>query len=250
MSTNIGLMGGRTEQAALASQPHTLGLPRVEPASLAIQGSPLRFPVRRVFCVGRNYPWPLPGGGLSTQREELFYFMKPSDAVVPAEGQLLMPPLTQEFCPEVELVVALGVDGAQIAPHDALNHVWGYGVGLDMTRRDLQMAAKQAGRPWEGAKAFDASAPCSPLLPAANCPAPSAGAIWLTVNGVQRQRADLADLLWSVPEVISRISHFVTLRAGDLIFTGTPAGVGPVIPGDQVQAGVDGIATIALHVGS
>lgn len=225
-----------------------LNLPTVIPPSLAIRDTHLRFPIRRVFCIGRNYPWPEPGGAAPAEREPPFYFMKPADAVVPACGTIAVPPLTNEFCHEIELVAAIGTDGARIAPGHALRHVWGYAAGLDLTRRDLQMAAKQAGRPWEASKAFDASAPCSPLVPAASCAAPTSGAIWLVVNGVERQRADLADLLWSVAEVISVISHSVTLRAGDLIFTGTPPGVGALVADDEVQGGVEGVASFTLSV--
>lgn len=223
-------------------------LPVVEPPSLAIRDSSRRFPIRRVFCIGRNYPWPAPGSAVPVEREAPFYFMKPADAVVPACGTIAVPPLTNEFCHEIELVVAIGTDGARIAPESALRHAWGYAAGLDLTRRDLQVAAKQAGRPWEASKAFDASAPCTPLVPAASCAVPTAGAIWLAVNGVERQRADLADLLWSVAEVISVISDSVTLRAGDLIFTGTPSGVGALVPGDEIQGGVDGVASFTLRV--
>ncbi len=225
-----------------------LHIPVVERASLAIRGSHLRFPVGRVFCAGRNYPWPAVGATPPAAPEALFYFMKPGDAVVPAEGTIMVPPLTSEFCHEIELVVAIGSDGAGIAAELALRHVWGYAVGLDVTRRDLQTAAKQAGRPWEAAKAFDASAPCSPLVPAADCAPPTGGGIWLAVNGVQRQRADLADLLWPVADVISPISHSLTLRAGDLIFTGTPPGVAALVSGDEVRGGVEGVGTFTLSV--
>ena len=225
-------------------------IPTVAIPTLAIAGTSDRFPIRRVFCVGRNYKWQAQGASGEPLREPPIYFMKPGDAVVAAEGSIAYPPLTNDFCHEIELVVAIGRDGAFIAPATALAHVWGYAVGLDLTRRDQQAEAKRLGRPWEGAKAFDASAPCSPLLPVAVAGHPRAGAIWLTVNGVERQRADLTELIWSVEEIISAISHSVGLEAGDLIFTGTPSGVACLESGDVVRGGVDGINDFTVTIGS
>jgi len=224
-------------------------LPAIPPATLAVQGSSSRFPIRRVFCVGRNYWWEAPVNGQRPARETPFFFMKPADTVVPAAGTIPFPPLTAEFCHEIELVVAIGKDGSDIASADALDHVWGYAAGLDLTRRDQQMLAKEYGRPWEGAKAFDASAPCGPLAPAADIGHPQQGGVWLRVNGVERQRTDLAELIWPVADIVSFISTSVTLRAGDLIFTGTPTGVGPLQPGDVVDAGIDGVGTLTMTVG-
>ena len=224
-------------------------LPTVDPPSLAIRGEGGRFPIRRVFCVGRNYAWDAPPAGSDPAREPPFFFMKPADAVVAATGTIPHPPLTDDFCHEIELVVAIGKDGADIAPHDASTHVWGYAAGLDLTRRDLQREAKAMGRPWEGAKAFDASAPCSPLVRASAIGHPRDGAIWLTVNGALRQRSTLAALIWPVADVIAFISRSVTLGAGDLIFTGTPAGVGPLRPGDVVRGGIDGVNEFTLAIG-
>jgi fumarylpyruvate hydrolase len=216
---------------------------------LAVQGSDSRFPVRRVFCVGRNYWWDAAVNGQRPEREAPFFFMKPADAVVPAVGDIPFPPLTKEFCHEIELVVAIGKDGQDIPASAALDHVWGYAAGLDLTRRDQQMLAKEHGRPWEGAKAFDASAPCGPLAPASVIGHPQRGAVWLDVNGSARQRTDLAELIWPVADIVSFISSSVTLRAGDLIFTGTPTGVGALQPGDMVEAGIDGIGSLAMTVG-
>ena len=217
------------------------------PPSLPVLGHEARFPLRRVYCIGRNYPWPGDGGAVP---EEPFYFMKPADAVCLAEGSLPYPPLTADFCHEIEWVVAIGRHGFEIAPDEALSHVWAYGVGLDLTRRDLQQAAKAQGRPWEGSKAFDACATCTPLRPVSEVGHPRQGAIWLSVNGVMRQQADLADLLHPVELLISALSRAVPLHPGDLIYTGTPAGVGPLLPGDRVSGGIDGVGRFELLVAS
>lgn len=250
-------------------------IPPFERSSLAVAGGAGRFPIRRVFCIGRNYPWPVAGGnGVGTgqrpaaistsastpasapiqipalDREPPFFFMKPADAVVPAEGQVAYPPQTNDFCHEIEMVVAIGKDGEDIVPDQALEHVWGYAAGMDLTRREIQAQAKQKGQPWEGAKAFDASAPSTALVPASETGHPEAGAIWLNVNGVERQRGDLADLIWPVKDLISFLSHSVVLKAGDLIFTGTPYGVGALQPGDVVEGGVDGVGQFTLTIGA
>lgn len=223
--------------------------PAAAGTTLAIVGTAQHFPVNRVFCMGRNYAWTEAERRPGTQHAFPAFFMKPADAVVPAAGCLPYPRLSADFCHEIELVVAIGKDGADIAPQDALGHVWGYGAGLDLTRRDLQAQAKQLGQPWEAAKAFDASAPVSALTPASAIGHPHAGAIWLKVNGQERQRADLADQLWSVPDLISTLSRSVTLKAGDLLFTGTPAGVAALQPGDVVEGGIDGIQRFSLSIG-
>ncbi|MES2609097.1 MAG: fumarylacetoacetate hydrolase family protein [Pseudomonadota bacterium] len=216
--------------------------------TLPVAGSSSLFPVGRVFCIGRNYRWapdePRPAHMPA-------WFMKPASAVVPAQGVLPYPAQTRDFCHEVELVVAIGRGGRDIAPERVeARHIWGYAAGLDMTRRDLQQQAKQAGGPWEPAKAFDQSAPCTPIVPAAVCGHPRQGAIWLTVNGQDRQRADLSGLLWTVPELVAMLSRSVTLVPGDLVYTGTPAGVGPLQPGDAVRAGVQGIGALSMAVGA
>ncbi len=224
----------------------SFAIPLPAPVTLAVASSSARFPVGRVFCIGRNYAW---NADEPRPAEMPAWFMKPASAVVAAQGALRCPPQTTEFCHEVELVVAIGQGGRGIDPDRAeADHVWGYAVGLDMTRRDLQRQAKAAGGPWEPAKAFDHSAPCTPLVPAARCGHPRSGAIWLTVNGVERQRSDLAQLLWPVAELIAMLSRSVTLAPGDLVFTGTPAGVDVLHPGDSVRAGVDGIGELAMDV--
>lgn len=234
-------------------------LPVVSPTTLAIAGSDARFPVRRVFCIGRNYWWQAGEkeavlGPNRDEREAPFFFMKPTDALVPASGDIPYPPGTDSFCHEVELVVAIGKDGADISTAAALSHVWGYALGLDLTRRDLQLAAKAAGRPWEGAKAFDASAPITPIVPVPSAAAtstmasyehPESGAIWLAVNGEIKQSADLSDQIWQPKDLIRFLSQSVTLRAGDVIFTGTPVGVSALKRGDVITAGIAGVADIA-----
>jgi len=217
--------------------------------SLAISGSDQTFPLRRVFCVGRNYAAHAREMGADPDREPPFFFSKPADAVVPASGTLPYPPATQDLHHEVELVVALKAGGANIAPEQALDLVWGYAVGLDLTRRDLQAVAKKEGRPWDMAKGFDASAPCSPLLPVSCTGHPQEGRIWLEVNGEARQEGNLNEMIWPVADVISYLSRFVALAPGDLIFTGTPAGVGALNPGDRVRGGVDGVTSFELTVG-
>jgi fumarylpyruvate hydrolase len=217
--------------------------------SLAVAGTSSRFPIRRVFCVGRNYSDHAREMGHDPDREPPFFFMKPADAVVPAEGRIAYPPLTEDFHHEIELVVAIGKDGANIDPQDALTHVWGYGVGLDLTRRDLQAQAKKMGRPWEWAKAFDASAPATPLRPVSEIGHPEAGAIWLDINGERRQRGDLSDQIWAVRDVIAHLSQSVGIKAGDLIYTGTPAGVGALQRGDVLTAGIEGIAELSVTIG-
>lgn len=223
-------------------------IPPVAAASSAVAGDTRRFPIRRVFCVGRNYSEHAREMGHDPDREPPFFFTKPADAVVPAEGTVPYPPLTSDLHHEIELVVAIGKDGVDITPEDALSHVWGYAVGLDLTRRDLQAQAKKMGRPWDWAKGFDASAPMTPLVPAAQIGHPSSGAIRLKVNGVERQTGDLADLIWSIPEVISYISQSVALKAGDLIFTGTPAGVAAIERGDVLSGSVDGVSEFTLTI--
>ncbi|MBX8689848.1 FAA hydrolase family protein [Mycobacterium sp. 20091114027_K0903767] len=219
-------------------------------ASLPVSGGVGRFPIRRVFCVGRNYAAHAREMGKDPDREPPFFFMKPADAVIDAEGIVPYPSLTSSFHHEIELVVALGAGGRDVAPDDALSLVWGYGVGVDLTRRDLQDEAKKLSRPWDWAKGFDASAPCTPIHPVADVGHPDSGEIWLRVNGELRQHGDLSDLIWSVPEVISAISTAVDLAPGDLIYSGTPAGVGPMQPGDVVSGGVAGVAEFTFTVGS
>lgn len=216
--------------------------------SLAVADSQERFPIRRVFCVGRNYGAHAREMGSDPNREPPFFFTKPADAVVPASGAVPYPPATHDLHHEVELVVALGAGGSNIDPSDAMSLVWGYGVGLDLTRRDLQAQAKDAGRPWDMAKGFDASAPCSPLIPAAKLGHPQDARIWLEVNGELRQEGNLNEMIWPIADVIGHLSRLVTLAPGDLIYTGTPAGVAALKPGDRLRGGVDGVTEFALSI--
>ncbi|KKB07631.1 hypothetical protein VE26_13085 [Devosia chinhatensis] len=206
------------------------------------------FAVRRVYCVGRNYAEHIVEMGNDT-RDPPFFFSKPADAVVVGGEAMPYPPETRDLHHEIELVVAIGKDGADIAEDDALSHVYGYAVGLDMTRRDLQALAKKAGRPWDMAKGFDHSAPIGTIEPASAIGHPGKGAITLVVNGVERQRGDLAEQIWSVPETIAYLSRFVTLKAGDLIMTGTPAGVGAVVKGDMLEGRIEGVGTVSTVIG-
>jgi fumarylpyruvate hydrolase len=218
--------------------------------SLAVAGSTQLFPLRRVFCVGRNYAAHAREMGSDPDREPPFFFTKPADAVVPASGTVPYPSATRELHHEVELVVALKGGGTDIAPEQAMDLVWGYGVGLDLTRRDLQAVAKKDGRPWDMAKGFDASAPCSPLVPAERTGHPQEARIWLEVNGQLKQEGNLNEMIRPVADVIAALSRLVALAPGDLIFTGTPAGVGALNPGDRVRGGVDGVTTFELTVGA
>lgn len=207
------------------------------------------FPLRRVFCVGRNYDEHAREMGDVPRRDPPFFFMKPADAVVPATGVVPYPPLTANLHHEVELVVAVGKGGVNLDPAAAQEAIWGYTVGVDLTRRDLQDLAKEKRRPWEWSKSFDASGPVGPLQPVAKTGYLKTGRIWLAVNGQTRQQGDLADLIWPVADVLAHVSRSVALSPGDLIFTGTPAGVGPVRPGETITAGVDGLGEISFRMG-
>ncbi|GHC75765.1 fumarylacetoacetate hydrolase family protein [Limoniibacter endophyticus] len=218
--------------------------------SVMIEGSDKRFPVRRVFCVGRNYADHAREMGSDPDREPPFFFSKPADAVVDSGSVIPHPPLTRDLQHEIELVVAIGTGGFDIDRERALDHVWGYGVGIDLTRRDLQTKAKKQGHPWDWAKGFDQSAPCGAIAPIKNGSHPSSGRIWLTVNDELRQDGDLADLIWPIPDIISICSQSVELRPGDLIYTGTPAGVTTLVPGDVVKGGVDGFSQIEITIGN
>ncbi len=217
------------------------------PVVLPVSGGGL-FPVRRVYCVGRNYAEHTREMG-HDDREPPFFFGKPADALVSDGSSVPYPPQTSDLHHEVELVVAIGRGGSAIPADEALGHVYGYAVGFDMTRRDLQAAAKKAGKPWEMAKGFDHSAPISAIRPAAQIGHPDKGAITLAVNGAERQRGDLADQVWSVVEIIAELSRYVALKPGDLIFTGTPAGVGAVVAGDVLEGAIEGIGTLRATIG-
>ncbi|MFL6693670.1 MAG: fumarylacetoacetate hydrolase family protein [Ramlibacter sp.] len=216
--------------------------------TLAVRGSALRFPVRRVYCIGRNYLAHIREMGEADERDPPIFFQKPGDAVVPEGTPLPYPTVTSDYQYEAELVIAIGRAGQDIPAAQALEHVYGYAVGLDMTRRDLQRAAAKAGHPWENGKSFDHSAPCSEVVPVALCGHPSRGALALSVNGQQRQLTDLSKLIWSVPEIIANLSTLYRLMPGDLVFTGTPDGVGPVKPGDTMVASIEGVGTFRADV--
>lgn len=223
-------------------------IPAPPTPSLAVEGTHARFPVRRIFCVGRNYAEHAREMGGDPDREPPFFFQKPADAIVTDGNDFPYPAQTKDVHHEMELVVALGKGGKDIAAGSALAHVYGYAAGLDMTRRDLQAEAKKLGRPWDTAKGFDHAAPCGRIVPAASIGHPTTGAIWLKVNGEFRQRSDLSQLIWKIPEVIAYLSTLFTLAPGDLIYSGTPAGVGAVQRGDVLEGGIDGVGAIQLKV--
>lgn len=228
-------------------------VPPAPQPSIGIADSDDLFPVRRILCVGRNYASHAREMGGDPDREPPFFFAKPGDAILPASGTVPYPTLTQRLEHEIELVVAIGTGGSSISAAAALDHVWGYGVGVDLTRRDLQQEAKDSRRPWDASKSFDASAPMSPLVPSSRAfdgGRPDRGRIWLDVDGETRQEGDLADLIWPVADVIAAASTAWRLEPGDLLFTGTPAGVGPLEPGDVVRGGVDGLAAFSFTVGA
>jgi len=216
--------------------------------SVPVAGTELRFPVRRIYCVGRNYAEHAREMGFDPQQEPPFFFTKPADAIVADGARIAYALRTQNLHHEIELVVAIGQAGVNIARDAALAHVYGYAVGIDMTRRDLQLAARDKGRPWDVGKAFDESAPISRIHRASEMGHPSSGTIQLSVNGKSRQASDLKQLLWPVPDLIAELSALFVLRPGDLIYTGTPAGVGPVLVGDELHGSIEGIDTITIHI--
>ena len=221
------------------------------PVTVPVTGTDQRFPVHRIYCVGRNYVEHAKEMGF-TGREAPFFFLKPADAlvVVPENqtGRSAYPPLTQNLHHEIELVVAIGTGGRHIRAADAARHIFGYAVGLDMTRRDLQNDMKKQGRPWCIGKAFDESAPMGPITPAAQVPDLSSAEIWLQVNGQDRQRSHIDKLIWNVAETIEHLSAAWALQPGDLIFTGTPEGVAAVVPGDLMEGGITGLGTLRVQV--
>lgn len=220
--------------------------------AVPIVGDERLFPVRRVYCVGRNYAAHAREMGIDPRAEEPFFFLKPADTVIgqSATGSVEVPypPGTGDLQHEVELVVAIGREGSGIVPEDAVQHIWGYAVGVDMTRRDLQRAMRDSGKPWEIGKTFERSAPLGPLTPLSRCGELRSGAISLSVGLARRQSSDLSTMIWSVSEIIARLSQFFTLRPGDLLFTGTPAGVGPVVPGDVLTGAIDGLGELRVSI--
>ena len=216
---------------------------------LAIRGRQETFPVRRIYCVGRNYADHVVEMGGDPDRHPPFFFSKPADALWQGSGTVAYPPRTEDFHFEMELVVAIGIDGADIAVDDALSHVIGYAAGVDLTRRDLQAWAKENGRPWDMAKSFDESAPTSPLTLVEDIGHPETGRISLKVNGEVKQDGDLGQQIWKVPEIVANLSTFIHLKAGDLIMTGTPAGVGPLLGGDVVEGSIENVGDITFTMG-
>jgi fumarylpyruvate hydrolase len=226
--------------------------PGVRP-QLAVSGSPgAWYAVRRIYCVGRNYLAHIREMGEADERDPPIFFQKPPDSIVQEGVPVPYPPATKDYQYEGELVVAIGKAGEDISAAVANEHIFGYAAGLEMTRRDLQRAAAKAGHPWENGKSFDHSSPCSAIVPAARIGHPTRGALTLSVNGVQKQKTDLSQLIWNVPEIVVQLSRLYRLVPGDLIYTGTPDGVGPVVPGDRIEVGVEGVATfratIAPHI--
>ncbi|HET6431589.1 fumarylacetoacetate hydrolase family protein [Dyella sp.] len=222
--------------------PYAIDVPRMP--SLPIIGSPARFPLRRIFCIGRNYADHAREMGAPVEKDTPLFFCKPADAVVTDGADVPYPQATADLHHEVEMVVALGAGGRDLTPEAAGELVWGYGVGLDLTRRDLQAQAKAKSHPWDVAKAFDHSAPVSALVPRAQATLDDATVLQLSVNGELRQQTTLGDMVHSVPEIIATLSRLFALKAGDLIFTGTPAGVAALHRGDRFHAELVGVATL------
>src|SRR3954447_14338187 len=216
------------------------------PVTLPVAESNQSFPVGRIFCVGRNYAEHAREMGHDPDREPPFFFMKAANSIVSNGATIAYPVKSKDVHHEIEMVVAIGKGGKDIPVERALDYVWGYGVGLDMTRRDIQGEAKKMGRPWEMGKSFDESAPVTALKPASQIGHPAKGAIWLKVNGQVKQQGDLSQQIWSVPEQIAYLSNLITLQPGDLIFSGTPAGVGPVVGGDVLEGHLDGVGDLKI----
>ena len=225
-------------------------IPPMETPSIAIAGSEDRFPVRRIFCVGRNYAAHAREMGRDPDREPPFFFTKPADAVVGGGATIPYPPQTENLHYEAELVVAIGAGGREIPADRALEHVWGYAVGNDLPRRDMQNAAKELRRPWDLSKGFDRSAVIGPLVSASEIGHPSEGRISLSVNGTVKQDGDLSEMIWPVADVVAFLSESVELAPGDLIMTGTPAGVGALVPGDSCVVTIEGVGEITTVIGS
>jgi fumarylpyruvate hydrolase len=235
----MGHTGSTEKGTALFEVPQ----PRV-----AISDSDEKFPVHRIYCIARNYAAHARESGGDPDREPPFYFMKPADAIVPSDSRIPYPPRTKDLHHEIELVVAIGSAGENVSVEEATRCIFGYAVGIDLTRRDLQAEAKKNGRPWDTAKGFDRSAPIGAIHPHQKSGHPVRGRIWLAVNGELRQDGNLDEMIWRVPEAIAELSTLFALRPGDLIFTGTPAGVGPLERGDGVTGGIEGLDKIAISI--
>jgi fumarylpyruvate hydrolase len=221
--------------------------PPIPLPSLPIEGSADRFPIRRILCVGRNYAAHAREMG-QDERDPPFFFSKPADAIVMSGATIPYPPGTSDLNYEIELVVAIGKPASDIAPKESLDVVHGYAVGIDLTRRDVQIQARDKGRPWDLGKGFDNSAPCTQIRPVAKVGHPDKGRIWLAVNDAVKQDGDLDEMIWQVPDIIATLSKSIRLMPGDLIYTGTPAGVGPTVAGDVLTGGVDGVDTIKIAI--
>lgn len=226
----------------------TFLFPPHETPSVAISGETARFPVRRIFCVGRNYREHAKEMGSNPDRDPPFFFTKPSDALVGNDENVAYPLLTQNFHYEGELVLAIGKGGTAVSASQALDHVYGYAVGNDLTRRDLQLAAREKGRPWDWGKAFDRSAVCGPIHPATRIGHLSQGMLQTRVNDQMKQSADIADMIWNVPDIIAFLSASVAIEPGDLVYTGTPAGVGALVPGDVCTVSIDGLGILTTRI--
>lgn len=218
-------------------------------SALPIVGLSAKFPVRRIYCVGRNYVDHIREMKEADERDPPFFFQKPTDCLVQDGGVIAYPMVTEDFQHEIELVVAIGRAGRKVAVQQASSLVFGYAVGLDMTRRDRQRESRERGLPWEIGKSFDQSAPCGPIYPVSQVGHIQSGGITLAVNGKERQRGNVSQLIWNVPEIIANLSAEYVLEAGDLIFTGTPAGVGPVHPGDELEGTIDGLGALRVTIG-
>ncbi len=223
--------------------------PPAEIPSAAVRGTDARYAVRRIYCVGRNYADHAREMGADPTREPPFYFTKPANALTPSGARVPYPTETKNYHYEMELVIAIGAPVFKVTPEAAKAAIWGYAAGLDMTRRDLQAAAKAGGKPWDTAKGFDHSAILGDIARVADVGLLEKGAITLAVNGVEKQRGDLADMIWSQAEIVSNLSHLFRLFPGDLIYTGTPAGVGAVVAGDVITGRIEGLGEIQLTVG-
>ena len=234
-------------EGAGSTESLSLAFPAPAPTYVPIAGGRALFPVHRIYCVGRNYAAHVREMG-GNEREPPFFFQKPTDAIVSSGASVEYPPATNSLQHEVELVLAIGAPGSDVTVADARRLVFGYAAGVDLTRRDLQLEARKAGRPWESGKAFDASAPISSIVRHGDALLHDSPSISLQVNAVTKQKGVLAEMIWSCDEVISRLSSLYTLQPGDLIFTGTPAGVGDLNPGDRVDAAVEGVGRVTFTV--
>ncbi|MXQ10852.1 FAA hydrolase family protein [Microvirga makkahensis] len=219
-------------------------------ALLPVAGTSMSFPVRRIYCIGRNYVAHVREMGGDETRDPPIFFQKPADSIVLDGAEIPYPPMTRNYHFELELVVAIKTGGRDIPVADALDHIYGYGIGLDMTRRDLQMDLGKSGLPWEAGKAFDNSCPCGPIHPVERVGHVLEGSIRLTVDGEARQDSDLGLMIWKVPEIVANLSKYFTLEPGDIILTGTPAGVGPVTPGNELVGSIDKLGTLRVRISS